>query len=228
MKRADVAKPSNEVLAFYAAPGPMTGGGNHEAALAALPLDVGERIPARARWGFGAWFNAPYFEDHVLCEIWNHEQARWVLVDAQLDEAWQRQPAIDFDVLDVPRDRFIVAADAWIRCREGHADAARFGIFQGDLRGLWFIAGSLLKDAAALVKNETLPWDVFGAMPAPGCSLDDEALAFFDSIARLTAAPDEGLPELRRLADYDERVRVPERVFNAVRGRSEPFLEAAA
>lgn len=306
MAEAKFVAPSREVLAFYAAPGAMTGGGDHEAALAALPDDVADlacivqglalheftassmhgvdiaserqfeshirmvpqmldrlsalddrplqqaraptarlvgvchhfallllamlrakRIPARARWGFGTWFNPPFFEDHVLCEVWNREQARWVLVDAQLDEAWQRQPAVDFDVLDVPRDRFIVAADAWMGCREERADAARFGIFKGELRGLWFIAGNLLKDAAALVKNETLPWDVFGAMPTPGSSLDAKALAFFDRLAQLTAAPDEALPELRRLGQTDDRVRVPPVVYNALRRRAEPFIATA-
>ncbi len=200
----------------------------HHFALLLLAMLRAKGIPSRARWGFGAWFNAPYFEDHVLCEIWKPDEARWVLVDAQLDEVWQRQPAVDFDVLDVPRDRFILAADAWVRCREGNADAGRFGIFKGEQRGLWFIAGNLLKDAAALVKNETLPWDVFGAMPAPGTALDAEALAFFDRLAQLTASPDEALPELRRLAECDERVRVPALVFNAVRGVTEPFPEAVA
>ena len=299
-------KPSDEVLAFYRTPGIMTGSGDHEAALAALPDEVraltrvvqglvlheftassmhgveiaaerrfeshirmvpqlldrlralddrplrearaptarlvgvchhfallllailrAKRLPARARWGFGAWFNAPCFEDHVLCEVWSRDQDRWILVDAQLDEAWQRQPAVDFDVLDVPRDRFIVAAQAWADCREGRADPARFGIFQGEQRGLWFIAGNLLKDVAALVKEETLPWDVFGAMPAPGTALDAATLAFFDHLAALTAAPDQALAELRRLARTDERVRVPKIVFNALRGRPEPFIAPA-
>ena len=63
-------------------------------------------------------------------------------------------------------DRFIIAADAWLSCREGRSDPARFGIFQGNQRGMWFIASNLLKDVAALAKHETLPWDVFGAMPS--------------------------------------------------------------
>ena len=30
------------------------------------------------------------------------------------------------------------------------------------MRGLWFIAGNLIRDAAALNNMETLPWDVGG------------------------------------------------------------------
>jgi hypothetical protein len=60
-------------------------------------------------------------------------------------------------------------------------------------------------------------------MPAPASILDAGAVAFFDHLALLTAKPDEALPELRRLAQSDERVRVPQVVFNALLGRAEPF-----
>src|SRR5262249_13382057 len=90
---------------------------------------------ARARVGIGSYFNAPWFEDHWLCEYWNAAQERWVRVDTQLDEVWRANPAIDFEELDVPHDRFLIASDAWLQCRTGQADAARFGIFRGELRG---------------------------------------------------------------------------------------------
>jgi hypothetical protein len=146
-------------------------------------------------------------------------------VDSQLDEVWRSNPAFDFDILDVPPDRFIVAPQAWSRCRAGQADPARFGIFAGDLRGLWFIACSLLKDAAALSKTETLPWDFWGAMPNPGEKLDDGQLAFFDRLATLTRTPDASFAELLDLCQSDERIRVPPVVFNAALQRSESFLE---
>src|SRR5262249_31852109 len=95
-----------------------------------------KRIPARGRYGFGSYFNPGYFEDHSLCEYWNAAEARWVLVDPQFDEIWQANVKIDHDILDVPRDRFLIAGDAWARCRAGTVDPSRFGIFQGDLRGL--------------------------------------------------------------------------------------------
>jgi hypothetical protein len=111
-----------ELLDFYAQPGPMTSAGRYACMLAELPHDVAD---------------PGFFEDHVVCEYWNAAQARWVLVDAQFDEVWRERLHIDHDVLDVPRDRFLIAGDAWVRCRSGHADASKFGIFKGDLRGLF-------------------------------------------------------------------------------------------
>ena len=199
----------------------------HHFALLLVAMLRAKGMPARARWGFGAYFNPPYFEDHVLCEVWRPAQSRWVLVEPQIDEVWQAQPGFDFDMLDVPRDRFVIAAEAWAQCRDGRADPNRFGIFEGDLRGLWFVACNLLKDVAALVKTESLPWDVWGAMPKPGEVLDGVQLDFFDRIASLTSSPDATLTELRTLFASDERIRVPDTVFNAALRRNEPFLEAA-
>ena len=194
----------------------------HHFALLMTALLRAKGIPARYRCGFGAFFNPPYFEDHVLCEYWNAAQARWVQVDPQLDAVWRGALKYKFDPLDVPRDQFLQTADAWTLCRSGKADPARFGIFVGDLRGLWFVAASLIRDAAALAKVEMLPWDCWGLMPHPGQELDTGQLAFFDRLAVLTADPEQSHQALRALCEKDERVRVPKTVFNALLNRPEP------
>ena len=191
-------------------------------ALLLLGMLRAKQIPARARCGFGSYFNPPYFEDHWVCEHWSAAEARWILVDPQIDEVWRTQLRIDHDVLNVPRDRFLVAADAWTRCRAGDADPTRFGIQFGGLRGLWFVAGNLIRDLAALNKVEMLPWDVWGAQPRSNEPLDDEQLAFFDGLAELTREPEVAFDDLREVYASDARVRVPQTVFNAIANRPEP------
>jgi Transglutaminase-like superfamily len=176
-------------------------------------------IPARARCGFGAYFDRGRFEDHWVCECWNSVSGRWVLVDAQIDEVQRSKLRIDFDLLDVPRDEFVIAGDAWVQCRAGHADPAKYGIF--DLRGLWFVAGNVLRDFAALNNMEMLPWDVWGAMPRREDALQDDVLALLDRVATLTRAPDASFAELVALYQGDERIRVPSTVFNALLNRPE-------
>jgi hypothetical protein len=178
-------------------------------------------VPARGRCGFGSYFNPGYFEDHVVCEYWNAAEARWALADPQFDEVWRTRLKIEHDVLDVPRDRFVIASDAWKQCRAGEADPSRFGIFKGDLRGSWFVANSLVRDVGTLNKAEMLPWDVWGAMSRQDERLNDDRLAFFDRLATLTRAPDESFEELRGFFEQDERLRVPATVFNAILKRPE-------
>jgi hypothetical protein len=175
-------------------------------------------MPVRYRQGFGTYFNPPYAEEHVVAEYWDAEASRWIMVDPQLDDVWSARLKFDFDPLDVPRDRFIVAADAWQQCRAGRADPAHFGIFRGNLRGLWFIAGEMVRDMSALNAIELLPWDVWGAMPPPGEPLDAR-LPYFDQLAALTLS--DSLADLRSRFEADAGLRVPPTVFNAVRNRPE-------
>ncbi len=100
--------------------------------------------PARARCGFGGYFGSSLFEDHWACEYWQ----RWILVDAQIDDRRRDWFPIDFDVTDVPRDRFLIAGQVWARCRSGAADPGRFGLSLTGEAGDWWIAGNLMRDAA--------------------------------------------------------------------------------
>jgi hypothetical protein len=178
-------------------------------------------VPARARCGFGGYFGTGNFEDHWVCEYWHAEEARWVLVDAQIDDVQRGMFPVDFDLMDVPRDCFVIAGDAWAQCRAGEADAGKFGMSLLGEAGYWWIAGNLMRDAAALNNMEMLPWDVWGAMPAPNEPIDDERLALFDRLAALTRAPDGSFAELRDTYEGDQRLRVPATVFNAVLNRLE-------
>jgi len=165
-------------------------------------------IPARARCGFGAYFEKGKFVDHWVAEYWNG--ARWVLVDPQMDEVQRKLFHIDFDPMDVPRNRFVIAGDAWQMCRDGRADPAAFGIME--MNGWWFIAGNVVRDLAALNNAVMLPWDVWGAMPQTGVEPD---FARFDKLAALTLDPDAHFAALRALYAFED-LRVPPVVFNAV------------
>jgi len=180
--------------------------------------------PARARCGFGNYFPGGWNEDHWVCEYWEPDQRCWRLVDAQIDDRQMSWFPIDFDVTDVPRDRFVVAGQAWQQFRAGEADPATFGLSQIREAGDWWIAGNLMRDAQALLNLEMLPWDVWGAMPGPDDRITDELAALFDDLAVLTQSPDANLAELGRLCAADDRLRVPEKVRNAVRGVYEPVL----
>jgi hypothetical protein len=178
--------------------------------------------PARARCGFGGYFVDGIFEDHWVCEYWHPEQQRWILVDAQLDDLQRKLFSIDFDVADVPRDRFLVAGEAWARCRAGAAKPDTFGLSITNEAGYWWIAGNLMRDAAALSNIELLPWDTWGAMPGPDEQIGDDRCALFDQLAALTQDPDKAFTELQQLSQ-DDRLRVPRMVHNELRDRDEPI-----
>ncbi|HEY6494095.1 MAG TPA: transglutaminase-like domain-containing protein [Trebonia sp.] len=173
-------------------------------------------IPARARCGFGGYFGTGWYEDHWVCEYWNAGAGRWMLADAQIDDVQRKAFGVELDVLDVSRDDFLVAGDAWRRCRDGLADPGRFGLSMVDEAGYWWIAANLLRDVLALNNREMLPWDVWGEMLRPNEEPDEAQVALFDQLAALTTDPDVGFAELIDRYRADPRLTVPASVFNAV------------
>jgi Transglutaminase-like superfamily len=174
----------------------------------AVALLKANGIPARSRCGFGAYFTEGWFEDHWVAEFWDGD--RWRLLDAQIDEVQQDKLKPDFDLTDVPHDRFVIAGEGWRQYRAGKADPDRFGLSFIPEGGNWWIAANLMRDAAALDGVEVLPWDVWGPMPEPAHTVD---VPFFDELAAATAGP--SMAEVRRL------LPTPTEVFNIQHKRLE-------
>jgi hypothetical protein len=167
-------------------------------------------VPARARCGFGTYFLPDHYEDHWVCEYWNANEERWILVDAQLDALQCQTLGIRFDPLDVPRDQFVVGGKAWQMCRAGEADPDKFGIFEW--HGIWFVRGDLIRDFLALNKIEILPWDGgWGYLDRYDIEVTDENLNadVMDRIATLSLSGNEAFAEIRSTYETDKRFHIP-------------------
>jgi len=176
-------------------------------------------VPARARCGFGGYFPGENMEDHWVAE-YRRTDGRWALADAQIDDRHRAEWGVDLDTADLPRDQFVVAGQAWQRCRVGEDDPNRYGLTSLDESGEWWIAANLIRDVAALADVELLPWDVWGVMPEPEDEITPELVELFDALAEITADPDTAA-DARVVHDRDERVRVPAVVRNMSRGGQE-------
>jgi hypothetical protein len=162
---------------------------------------------ARVRGGFGTYFVDGFHEDHWITE-YRLPNGSWRLIDPQVTHPSYR---VDFDPLDVPRDRFVVSGEAWQAVRSGAADPETFGLsWDKDLRGVWFVRHSLVLDLACRNGTETLPWD--GWLPLAGVeeegALSADDLALLDTVAACTT--DE---EARRLYT-DPRLTPPREILS--------------
>jgi hypothetical protein len=144
-------------------------------------------IAARARCGFGTYFQAGHGLDHWITEYWHSADARWVRVDTQhLDSAFVAHPE------DLQPGEFLTGGEAWAAYRGGQIDAAQFGVFGTQNWGPAEIRGNVIRDLAALNKAEMLPWDEWGRMTASyrgetGTDYD----ALIDEIAAVCVTGDE-------------------------------------
>jgi transglutaminase-like putative cysteine protease len=163
---------------------------SHHALLATAILRA-HGVPARVRVGFAGYFTPGYFEDHFVCEYWSDRA--WRLLDAELGEQTATTFHVDFAPTDVPRGRFLDAHTAWRRIRRGELDPSTVGLSFLGLTGAWFVAQSVLRDAAALARVELLPWETWtiGRRFGPREAVPDDCLASFDRVAAaLAGAPD--------------------------------------
>ncbi|WP_329275711.1 transglutaminase-like domain-containing protein [Streptomyces sp. NBC_01451] len=178
-------------------------------------------IPARVRSGFADYFRTDGFHcDHVVTEYWD-ESRGWLLADAQLaDPDVTTAGRVDFDPMDVPRDRFQVAGRAWRDIRAGDADPDTFGLYppeDGPLNGEWFVAGNIRLDLAALNKVETLLWDIWGTeAEADGRTMTEPLRELYDRVSAIVApdAPDDvPFEAARRIFGVEDGLRTPRTVL---------------
>ncbi|MEV8439563.1 transglutaminase-like domain-containing protein [Actinosynnema sp. NPDC051121] len=151
-------------------------------------------VPARSRVGFAGYLVPGWYLDHVVAEVWDGR--RWRLVDPQFAEG-------EVDLTDVPRDRFLVGADAWRACRSGEVEADRFAV-SPDLeipgtRGLTQVRHDLVQDLASVNKHEMILWDLWGGL-SDAAELSEEEVAAADELADVMRDPD---ADLRAAFDTD-------------------------
>ncbi|MCR5858986.1 transglutaminase-like domain-containing protein [Mesorhizobium sp. J428] len=140
---------------------PKVGGVCRDFAILAFSTFRERGIPARLRVGFADHLVPGRWEDHWLCEWYDGE--RW----KRLDVEFAAVHGISFDTLDVPRERFLTASEAWFRIQGMPEIASQFGVSSLDLGGEWFVAGSLFREIAALRGLELKPWNYWGLSEEP-------------------------------------------------------------
>ncbi|MEY9909892.1 hypothetical protein ABIA35_006135 [Catenulispora sp. MAP12-49] len=172
-------------------------------------------VPARIRCGFATYLDADLYSDHVVTEYWDALRG-WRLADPQMaDPRSAAAFGLDFDPMDVPRERFLVAGTAWRAIREGHADPLTFGHWRPEdpLAGEWFVAQSVRLDVAAVNKAEMLLWDIWGTAEDGYRAVSDAQRDLYDRVTE-AVADEVDFDAARALYSRDDRLRVPRRVWS--------------
>ena len=166
-------------------------------------------IPARARCGFATYFEKDKYMDHWVLEWWNEETQAWQLSDAQMDEPQCAKLGLNFDPMDVPRDRFLTGPVSWTMARTGQADPQAFGIFKW--WGYDYLCCNLLLDVNSLLNIPMQPWDEWDGYKAlPTDTLAQEDWAVLDELVRLAGMVDEDFESFRQYVASHDKIRVPD------------------
>jgi formylglycine-generating enzyme len=102
-------------------------------------------IPARVRYGFASYLYPNHHIYHVICEVWNNNEKRWMLVDP------------DRQKIDFPPQQFEFAGDVWMKNQQGKLDPNTYGV--PDWWGSHPILDVLCHDLASVLGNEHTYYD---------------------------------------------------------------------
>lgn len=183
-----------------------------EAILLAATLKA-KGYSARVRSGF-----APYIKydgvsyDHWITEYYDEIKQRWVLVDA--DEHCPDHE-MEFDLNDIPRNKFIFGAEAYLGMRTGKykteeiyyaSDPATLGL-KASIRGLFYDFHSLMNDEIIFLHLPKYIQD-------KNFELSEEEYIELDNLAELLLEPDKNFDKILDIWNNKSKFRIMSGALN--------------
>lgn len=98
-------------------------------------------VPARVRAGHATYLAPGFHISHAICEVWNENEMRWMLVDPSME------------MVDFSREKFDISYDAWLQMQKGEIDPDLYGI-PHIYAGLVSIVGKVCTDLASILGTE--------------------------------------------------------------------------
>ena len=98
-------------------------------------------IPARVRTGHATYIMPGFHISHTICEVWNENEMRWMLVDPSMD------------MVDFSREKFDFSNELWLKLQNEEIDPNLYGIPRR-YTGLVSIVGKVCTDLASILGTE--------------------------------------------------------------------------
>ena len=163
-------------------------------------------IPSRVRAGFAPYLSKEgKYIDHWICEYWDKKAERWKLVDPDVCDDTEIF-GIDFNMYDIPRDKFEFSGDAWLKARKELVSPELYGVM--DMWGMWYIRDNLCLDLLCIMGEEVLYWDGPPITKIEMEKMEENDLILLDTIAQLLRNPDKNLVQLRTLLKENRNLRM--------------------
>lgn len=169
-------------------------------------------IPARCRSGFAHYVGKPNKSgDHWICEYYDINKGRWILVDSDMcfDDETLKFYGIDFNLFDIPRNKFIFGAEAYLGIRTGiykeddiyyASNPITWGL-KASIRGLFFDFHSLMNNEIIFLHNPKYIQD-------KNFELSEEEYRELDVLATLLLNPDENFDKLLYIWENETKFRI--------------------
>jgi formylglycine-generating enzyme required for sulfatase activity len=159
-------------------------------------------IPARVRYGNAAYLIPGFHTNHVICEVWNKNNQRWILVDPSTN------------MIDFSREEFAFGNDSWLKMKKGEIDPNLYGIpgkFSNN-NGLVTIATMVCLDLASVLGNE---YTIYQYAPIVDYAFDnnkklpEDQIEILNRISKLMKSFNaENLSKLQEIYDNTPQIQI--------------------
>lgn len=165
-------------------------------------------IPARVRSGFAEYpSNNGIYWDHWVTEYYNIKNYKWILVDADCC----CNDYIDFDIYDIPKNKFLTAARVWIEVRENGFDSLKLGhAYYGKSKDklIETLTTSVFYDFHCLMNDEIIYLHYPKYLKDKNFKLNKIDLEELDELARLMIEPDKNFKQLYKIWNNKSKFRI--------------------
>lgn len=183
-----------------------------ETSILLIAILKAKNIPARARCGFThAVSEIDGAGDHWLVEYYNEACKRWVLVDPTMfyDQETLDYFGIDYSLIDIPRDKFIFAPDAYLGLRHGRYKKDDICCFSNPKTfGIKAAITELFYDFHSLMNNEILFCQSPKYLKDSNYELTADEYIELDEVAKLMLDPDKNFDALSYIWENNEKFRI--------------------
>lgn len=168
-------------------------------------------MAARVRSGFAGYISKDGINhDHWITEYYDREKERWVLTDA--DCCCEN---VDFDIYDIPRERFIFGAQAYLGLRERRYRKEEFHYASvPPTLGMKAALRVLFYDFHSLMNDEIFFWHVPAYLAKKDMEPSTEEYEKLDELAKLLLNPNQNHEALCDVWKNEDHYRIVSGGFN--------------
>lgn len=162
---------------------------------------------ARVRSGFTKYIKPGNYLDHWIVEYYDRKEKRWVIIDSDII----RNTHIfeDYTNIDIEREYFYTASDAWLDARSGKVNLDIF-VHGNCIKGMSMLARTLFYDLHALMNDEIsyMFFPTYLDTDKEFFELTINQLKELDDLALLLKDPDANFDKIKYLFDNNKKYRI--------------------
>ena len=167
-----------------------------------------KKIPARVRSGFAEYpTDNGIFWDHWITEYYDTKNKKWKFVDADCC----CNDNIDFNIYDIPHNKFLTAAEVWIAYREKNLGSIKLGhayYGTGESKLMESLTTALFYDFHCLMNDEIIYVHYPKYLRNQEFKLHEDNLTELDHLAKLMLDPDKNFDLLREIWNTVSKFRI--------------------